>query len=99
MKIQPTKPLCDMQRRIRIRIISKGFRTVRDFALRLAEIDGSYKPYHRDYWWRGLSVNSKASQLMTAAQLLGTSVEVLLGRDEQSGVELVKELLVVKLYE
>ena len=84
MPVKPEKPLCSIQRRVRIKIIAMGFRTTRDFAKALAKSESEYMPYHRDYWWRGLSIKSKATQLIKAAELLGTSLEVLLGKDVDS---------------
>lgn len=96
MLVKPERPLCHVQRRVRIRIISLGFRTTREFATALAKVDSEYQPYHRDYWWRGLSMKSKMNQLLKASELLDTNFEQLIGSDTGAvgNDALIKELRV-----
>lgn len=92
-----------VERIVRIRLLSMGFYSLREFAQHLKESDESKgegrKPYHKDYWWRTLSRSSPMSRLELAAKKLDITLEDICGLTLSEGNNTITKELRRPLYE
>lgn len=92
-----------VERIVRIRTLSMGFYSLREFAQHLKDSDESEgigkQPYHKDYWWRTLSRTSSMSRLALAAKKLEITLEDICGLTLGDGSNTITKELRRPLYE
>ena len=92
-----------VERIVRIRTLSMGFYSLREFAQHLKETDEANdvgkQPYHKDYWWRTLSRSSPMSRLELAAKKHEITLEDICGLTLGEGKNTITKELRRPLYE